>query len=159
MNRLLAIDPGATESAWVLLEIESRRPLLFGKVENDDLRVLLATRTDFDLVAIEMIASYGMPVGAEVFDTCVNIGRYVQILAGRGIDRQLVYRKTVKLHHCGSAKAKDTNIRQALVDRFAYGQKNNGKGTKAQPGWFYGFAADVWAAYAVAVWQADQVTL
>jgi hypothetical protein len=60
------------------------------------------------------------------------------------------------LHHCHSAKAKDSNIRQALADRFAPGEPNYGKGTKANQGWFYGFSADVWQAYALAVYAADQ---
>jgi hypothetical protein len=54
-------------------------------------------------------------------------------------EAELVYRRDVKLHHCHSAKAKDANITQALIDRFAPGVPNRGKGTKAEPGWFYGF--------------------
>lgn len=154
--RILAIDPGNTESAYCLIDAD-RRPLWFDKVPNDDLLrdwTSLAYRADE--VAIEMVASYGMAVGADVFETCVWIGRFIEANRRQsGRLPLLVKRHPVKLHHCHSAKAKDSNIRQALVDRFAPGQPNRGKGTKADPGWFYGFRADVWQAYALAVYVAD----
>lgn len=167
MTRVLAIDPGNTESAYVLIDAATRRPLDFGKIPNQNLLdelAALACDPDGDgnhlteRVAIEMIASYGMSVGAEVFETCVWIGRYRQRLHDYGwfgLPIDLVKRQPIKLHHCHSARAKDSNITQALVDRFAPGQPNRGKGTKADPGWFYGFAADVWQAYALAVYIAD----
>ena len=46
---------------------------------------------------------------------------------------------------CGQTKAKDTNVRQALIDRFGV------VGTKKNQGWFYGFKADIWQAYALGV--------
>lgn len=158
---LLAIDPGDTESAWVLIDIDSRQPIAYGKQPNHlVLQALHGYRVTGTCshVAIEMIASYGMPVGAEVFDTCVWIGRFTEALTfGGRTEPELTYRRSVKLHLCHSAAAKDSNITQALVDRFARGQTNFGKGTKADPGWFYGFAGDIWAAYAVAVYAADQL--
>lgn len=151
---ILAIDPGNTESAYVLIDPDTRRPTEFGKFPNDD--VLDRLSDHYGPVYVEMVASYGMPVGREVFETCVWIGRFAEAHAQMvGVPATLVYRQPVKLHHCGSARAKDSNITQALVDRFAPGQPNKGKGTKAQPGWFHGFAADVWQAYALAVYVAD----
>jgi len=162
MTTLLAIDPGNTASGWVLIDVATRRPIEFGKSSNDDLRRRIDTYAGMpgaltaDRVVIEMVASYGMPVGAEVFETCVWIGRFFEGYAsGHGVTPTLVKRQPVKLHHCHSAKAKDSNVRQALVDRFAPGQANHGKGTKAAPGWFFGFHADVWQAYALAVYAAD----
>lgn len=152
---VLAIDPGNTESAYALIGGESCRPLDFAKVPNDRLREWLGHLGNTDVVAIEMVASYGMAVGAEVFETCVWVGRFAETVERRGRPVGLVKRLPVKLHHCHDSKAKDTNIRQALVDRFAPGQPNHGKGTKMNPGWFYGFRADVWSAYALAVYVAD----
>lgn len=164
--RILAIDPGNTESGWCLIDAETRKPLEFGKWPNDDvIGKILADRSleeDYHVV-IEMVASYGMSVGAEVFETCVWIGRFLEVAWARlnvgGVQGtthpELVKRLPVKVHHCHSGKATDSNIRQALVDRFAPGQPNHGKGTKAEPGWFYGFRADVWQAYALAVYAAD----
>ncbi len=100
-----------------------------------------------------MIASYGMPVGAEVFDTCVAIGRFVQ-LWGDDKALTLVFRREVKLHLCGQARAKDGNVRQALLDRF--GGKATAVGRKVTPGPLYGFAGDTWQALAVAVTVADR---
>jgi len=66
-----------------------------------------------------------MPVGKEVFDTCVWIGRFQQI-ALPNVDTKFIYRKDEKMNICNSMKAKDSNIRQALIDRFgAVGTKKN----------------------------------
>lgn len=155
MTRILAIDPGHEQSGWVIIDAESCLPIAFGKTDN---RVLLAQLwmreiQHFDRAVIEMIASYGMAVGAEVFQTCVWIGRFTEATSAR----ELITRQPVKLHHCHDSRAKDTNIVQALVDRFAPGQPNHGKGTKANLGWFHGFKADIWQAYALAVYAADQL--
>jgi hypothetical protein len=157
MTTVLAIDPGNTESGWVITDHE-HRPVQFGKTENAVLLEMIQTGHfvyDGDVTVIEMIASYGMAVGADVFETCVWIGRFQQALIDQGAQPELIKRHPVKMHHCHNTKAKDSNITQALVDRFAPGQRNHGKGTKADPGWFYGFAADVWQAYALAVYAAD----
>jgi hypothetical protein len=157
---VLAIDPGNVESAYVLIAGD-RRPIEFGKLPNAELLAglrygPLGSRADHH--AIEMITSYGMSVGAEVFATCVWIGRFYEAIDRNVHEPILTARLPVKLHHCRDSRAKDSNIRQALVDRFAPGQPNHGKGTKAAPGWFYGFRSDVWQAYALAVYVADEDT-
>lgn len=155
---ILAIDPGNIESGYVFTK-DNLEVVEKGKIKNDDLLKKLEWFKFYDSVnktqiAIEMIASYGMPVGVEVFETCVWIGRFQQELINMGCDFEeikYIYRKDEKMNLCQSMKANDATIKQALVDRFTPGQKNYGKGTKKNPGWFYGFAKDMWAAYAVAV--------
>ena len=81
---------------------------------------------EYDIVVIEMIASYGMPVGKEVFETCVWIGRFTQQTYEIGKEYKYIYRKDEKMNICNSMKAKDSNIRQALIDRFGQvGTKKN----------------------------------
>lgn len=165
--RILAIDPGNVESGWCLIDgAPDFDPRHFGKTGNVELRRMLQAAEDevsADLVVIEMIGHYGtgMPAGKDVFETCLWIGRFCETIRSNWHpwrEPTLIKRATVKAHLCGTAKAKDANVRQALVDRFAPGQPNHGKGTKGAPGWFYGFAADVWQAYALAVYAADTLT-
>lgn len=163
MSTVLAIDPGDTESAYVVIDADTCRPITHGKIPNQQLRDRLWTSSPVHRIAgdhtvIEMIASYGMAVGEEVFETCVWIGTFATAIeVATGERPRRVKRLPVKLHHCHDSKAKDSNITRALVDRFTPGQPNFGKGTKAEPGWFHGFFKDVWQAYALAVHEADQL--
>ena len=151
--KILAIDPGNIESGYAVIEMPDFKLLEFGKVKNEELLADIEDRfvydTTIDAVAIEMVASYGMAVGKSVFDTCVWIGRFVQALANDGVD--FVYRKDEKMCLCGSMKAKDSNIRQALIDRYAKHDFKSGKGVKKNPDTFYGVSKDVWQAIAVGV--------
>jgi len=154
MGICFAIDPGNIHSAYCSIDTISLKPLAFGKITNAELYLLIKDSifVEDDSAVIEMIASYGMSVGKEVFDTCFWIGRYYETLSRKLYNPpQLLYRKEEKLHICGSMKAKDTNIRQALIDRFAKHDLKNGKGTASNKDWFYGFKADFWAAYSVAI--------
>lgn len=155
-TRLLAIDPGNAQSAYCLIDVETRKPICFDKLPNDMLRkVLYDHAIDAQEVVIEMVASYGMPVGKTVFETCVWIGRFMEAVIGWSDQTGLVYRHDVKMAICHNNSAKDSNIVQALIDRFDPEATNHGKGTKTHPGWFYGFRADIWQAYALAVTAVD----
>lgn len=159
--KILAIDPGNKDSAYVLMNQDyTIQHHGFAKFPND---LVLSRVMDLGdiyddrlTVVIEMVASYGMAVGAEVFETCVWIGRFVQAAMDEGCKVDYVYRMEEKMTLCHSSKARDSNIRQALIDRFAKFDKKNGKGTKTHPDTFYGFAKDIWAAYAVGVTWLDR---
>ena len=151
---LIAIDPGPEQSAFV--KMDGPRLIAFEKSDNYEMREMLRMmyleyapeHDEFGtpLLAIEMIASYGMSVGAEVFNTCVWIGRVIEQCNG---NHQRVYRKDVKMYLCGSMRAKDTNIRQRLID--LYGGNEKAIGTKKKQGPLYGVKKDCWSALAVGV--------
>ena len=158
--RILAIDPGSEKSAYVVYED--------GKILEHDIvtNKILLLRMDGhwltddsdgyaiapEEMAIEMVASYGMPVGKSVFETCVWIGRIIEHWHPRPATK--VYRKTdICMHLCHSTRAKDSNIRQAIID--LYPATGGGKcpqiGIKSKPGPLYGVSEDVWAALGVAI--------
>ena len=154
---ILAIDPGNIQSAYCVIDKTSYKPIEFGKIDNTELREKMLSELKYypiETLVIEMIASYGMPVGKEVFDTCVWIGMFIETF--KCPNTYYIYRKEEKINLCGSMKAKDSNIRQALIDRFATFDFKNGKGTKKQQDFFYGFSKDVWAAYAVGITWLDK---
>lgn len=152
MANIIAIDPGPIRSGWCIYEDgcvkDSAVDLNLAVIDLLKLRPTLGTA-----VAIEMIASYGMAVGKEVFNTCVWIGRFVQ---ASSIEPLLVYRQEVKQHICHTARATDSNIRQALIDRFG-GAEAIGK--KKSPGPLYGVKSHMWAALAVAITVADRMAV
>ena len=155
---ILAIDPGTTESAYVLAEYPSMKPFLFDKIENDEMIVMIRNIClgyELEFAVIEKIGSYGMPVGQETLDTCEWIGEFRRALKDKGHKPVMIFRRQEKQCICHDMRANDATIRQALIDRFAYGVPNKGKGTKKEPGFFYGFRADVWQAFAIAVTAAE----
>lgn len=142
---VIAIDPGTTHSGLVLYV--DGVAYVAGVNENHEVTEYLRNEPRHS-VAIEMIASYGMAVGKEVFETCVWVGRFIE--AAGGMERvRLVYRKDVKMHLCGNVRAKDANIRQAIIDR--YGGKAEAIGTVKKQGPLYGVKSHAWAALAVAI--------
>jgi hypothetical protein len=153
---VIALDPGPEQTALVALRPDGRpfESTIGRNAYIAELLDLIAADPSLGapVLAVEMIASYGMPVGADVFETCVWIGRFVERWGG---EHALVYRRDVKLHLCDSPRAKDANIRQALIDRFGP-SKQAAIGTKKAPGPLYGFKSHLWAALAVAVTYHDR---
>lgn len=148
--RLIALDPGPVRSAYV--ELAGDVPLDGCIIDNEQLVTEYLNGSDGWHLVIEMIACYGMPVGKETFETCLWIGRFIQAW---GVPKPtLLYRKEIVTNLCGSARAKDSNVRQALIDR--YGGKDKAIGRKRSPGPLYGFAGDCWSALAVGVTWLDK---
>lgn len=157
---ILAIDPGTTESAYVLAEYPSMKPFLFDKISNDEMIVMIRNICfGYDLIAsaVERFASYGMPTGQETIDSIAWAGQFQRELINDGCEPLMIFRRQEKQCICHDMRANDATIRQALIDRFAYGVPNKGKGTKKEPGFFYGFRADVWQAFAIAVTAAEMI--
>jgi len=145
----IAIDPGTTESAYAILD-DALKPVEMDIVPNPVLLRLIGERPA-DNMAVEWIESYGMAVGREMFETVFWIGRFWEAALDAGMMPWKVTRREVKLNLCHSARAKDANIRQALIDRFGP------VGTKKEPGHFYGAKSHIWSAIAVGVTFADRV--
>ena len=129
--RILCIDPGPVESGFVIID-EDRKILRNGIERNRPLCNLYMD--DCNVLVIEMVASYGMPVGKSTF-----------------LDQSiLITRKDVK-KTISSGNANDANIRQAMMDRYP-GTGGGAKpeiGTKKRPGPLYGMKSHMWQALAL----------
>lgn len=152
---IFAVDPGCTDSAYCIMT-DTYNILEFGKVTNDELKNIIYTFKKPYTLVIEKIASYNMRVGATVFDTCEWTGRFIEAFTHtHDNDFAYIYRREEKQALCknikgGSMKAKDKDIRQALIDRFG------DVGTKGKKGYFYGFKSDIWSAFAVGITYLDK---
>lgn len=152
MSKVLGIDPGNEMSAYMVMDSKTLKPIEFAKLSNDTLNGMLRNgEIQFDEACIERVQSFGMPVGASIFLTCEEIGRLSEIIEQSGRPVSYVFRQDEKLHICHDSRAKDANIRAALIDRFAQHDFKNGKGTKNNPDWWYGMKADTWSAASVCI--------
>jgi hypothetical protein len=141
---ICGVDPGPIKSAYCIWDGE--KILGFGIKNNRDL-VLPSSNM---IVAIEHIQCMGMAVGASVFETAYAIGEFRCACRQKGTLWLPVYRSEVKMHFCGSMRARDANIRQALIDRLG------APGTKKKQGVTYGVKGDIWSALAIAVMTKDK---
>lgn len=149
MSLIMAIDPGPDQTAWVCWDGEKIHNATIEP--NQQVINMLRLCPDEMDVHIEMVACFGMAVGKSVFNTVFWVGRYWEAWVQRSLgSANLVYRMDVKMHLCRSARAKDANIRQALIDRFGE------PGVKKSPGTLYGIKSHLWAALAIAVFAHDR---
>ena len=136
---ILAVDPGTTKSGFVILDeghvtssgvLSNREASRWSRVTPAPWRSRWLPRTAWQ--------------SEKMFETVRWIGRFQQ--ASRDPEAvRLVSRRDVKLHLCGSAKAKDANVRQALLDLFpgSGGGKTPQIGTEAARGPLRRFVACV----------------
>ncbi len=145
-KNILAIDPGTTHSGVVEWNpITNTYALIAPHWPNNDLLDCLRRTPGKIRVVCEWIQAMGMPVGQEVFLTCRLVGRIEEICASKGRTVEYITRPTVKARLCGSARAKDQNVRQALIDRVGP------VGTKKSPGPLFGVSSHSWSALACAI--------
>lgn len=155
---LIGIDPGPVESAYVVWSGE--KVLELGHMLNESLicEVFPSVRREYPGIemVIERVACYGMPVGQSVFDTVDWAGQFVRAWIGTCPDcyqgtAHRVRRMKVKMHICHDSRAKDSNIRQALIDRFEPDLPPRCRPT----GVLKGISKDCWQALALAVYYHD----
>lgn len=146
---ILSIDVGTTETGFCLIDKDTYKPIRFGKVSNEEL-LNIVKNENYDILIYEEFQSYGMPIGISTITSITWNGRYIQSALDKNKIVDYIYRKEEKMDLCGSMKAKDSNIRQALIDRFGE------VGTKKNQGFFYGFKKDIWSAFAVGVTWLDK---
>ena len=176
---VLAVDPGTFESGvlWYSSEGKIHLPDI---MENEKVfeclvfpppEILRESRAG--TLAIEAIACYGEAIGVETLETELLIGRLAQawlgntavrilrhtelatkriktLLGANGKKVILVYRKEVCSHLCNTANAKDTNVHQAIVDRYGPSM-SKAKGTKKNPGLLFGIRSHLWSTLGVAI--------
>lgn len=138
---VLGVDPGTTKSGWILWD--GRKIIRSGVNENGWLLGFIGV-ADADLLVIERFEARGMPMGEDSIETVIWTGRFQQ--AWRSPESvRLVKRSAVKLALCGTTRAKDPNVRQAVIDRCG------APGVKANPGPTYGVTSHAWQALAAAI--------
>ena len=86
---IIAIDPGDVQSAFVVMDGKFNI-VDKGLEDNYTMKAYLEQEgAPYDKLIIEGVASYGMPVGRTVFETCIWIGRFIEAWGG---DFELMYR-------------------------------------------------------------------
>lgn len=154
---ILAIDPGPEKSSWVLWGTESEAVAVGAdQVENQALRAMLGGNIHEN--ASQLVIERPVIMGQNATAALLETSRWAGVFEGSwpGIVDRLTYHR-VRCQLANSGNAKESEVKQALISRFApSGFGAQGKGTKANPGPFYGVTGHMWSAVAVAVAWWDQ---
>lgn len=174
--KIMAIDPGTTESAYVILD-NQYQILSADKVGNDVILSIIADAPGLDAVIIEDIeprysstdrSAAGAVMGQSTIETIKAFGRFSWQASLRGLMVGSIFRRDersclIPTKRNGlpplpetAPKHADGQIRSSLIRRFARHDKERGRGTKANPDTFYGFRGDMWQAMAVGVTWLDR---
>jgi hypothetical protein len=151
---LVCIDPGPEVSGFCVLDGTTLVEASVGHNEEIRRALRLEWRQRADpVLVLEQVAHMGMAVGKDVFDAVYWSGRFHEAWVGfdAGRFRPVVglTRHEVKVALCGTVRATDANIRQALVDR--YGGSQAAVGRKRAPGPLFGVRSHAWAALALGI--------
>ncbi len=115
--KVLGIDPGSSESAWVVYSSSPPKVHEHDYCPNEALLRMLRCldRGSYDGVAVEWIQSQGRKrVGNSTFNTAAWAGRFLE--AAHPVPACPVNRRRVIGHFCGSFGG-DQQIREALMAR------------------------------------------
>lgn len=156
--KIIGIDPGPLTSGYVVWSPLLCRVLEAG-TDVDNARLRREILPGFGLrfgdtsmqLAVERVACHGRPVGEPVLETVFLSGRlceWWELTTGQRAIR--VPFSDIAHHFCHSRHAKESHVRQVLMDRFG------GKGTAKAPGVFYKVAGHAWSAAALSVYVMDQ---
>lgn len=136
---IYAIDPGPDESGYVMLDMRDYAVVECGHESNRLLESQMESMSRYVLFVSEDVVCYGMAVGQSTIDTCVQIGRFSKAAEKVNATLSRINRREIKLALCGSMKAKDGNVRQAIIDMYGGAEIAQG-GVKCKKckgkGWF-----------------------
>jgi hypothetical protein len=159
--RILSIDPGPAESAWVsfqdIVNPSKFRILGCAKEENDKVRqALLHDEFEHDILVMEEIVGRKWS-GREVTDTAFWSGRLCEASQA---SFSLINRSKVRWHIGQVKSATDSTVTMKLIERFCptiYKQFIDKKISRhqmfvdAKTEYFYQFKDDIWQAFAAGV--------
>lgn len=155
---VLSLDTGTLHTGYSITRHKKNKPpevLDCGISMNGDIKYLICGGNS-DAIVMENFQCMGMPVGLSTFNSAVWLGRFIEAsltLDGRELV-WLMHRSAVKVEICGTPRAKDANIRQAIIDMYPDnigGGKCPQVGTSKQRGPLYGVTSHVWSALALAI--------